>query len=200
MFSNVSDPSRLHPSRLDPSRLPVRFLAEQAVAADLFRAIVDAAANAATEPAAMPPSMHALLTYTKRPRGAPADFAIEQAIRTDPAVSRRYRNLLAVTAQASSPVALAAATGAVPGRLVGKWQLRISAPDGLWPVLVLERQDAAPAPAAIEAVGRDGRSVRLRLPEPVNQAIQVSLDGDVCELAEFHRLIADPETEIFLLG
>jgi hypothetical protein len=199
MFSNVSGPSHLDPSRLDPSRLSVSFLAEQAVAADLFQAIFDGAANAAAEPAATP-SMHALLTYTRRPRGTPADFAIEQAIRTDPAVSRRYRSLLAVTAQASSPAALAAATGAVPSRVVGKWQLRVSAPDGLWPVLVLERQDAAPVPAAIEAVGRDGRSVRLRLPDPVNQAIQVPLDEDVCELADFHRLIADPETEIFLLG
>jgi hypothetical protein len=194
MFNNVSIPSHL-----GPNRSLVSFLAEQAIAADLFRAIVDGPANAAQEPAVMP-SMHTLLTYTRRPRGAPADFAIEQAIRTDPAVSRRYRNLLALTAQAVSTAALAAATGAVPSRAVGNWRLRVSAPDGLWPVLVLEQEDTAPVPAAIEAVGRDGTSIRLRLPEPVNEAIQVRLDSDVSELAEFHRLIADPDTEIFLLG
>jgi hypothetical protein len=197
MFNNVSDPRHM-----DPSHPLVGFLAEQAVAADLFRAIVDDAANAARESTRVPatPSMQALLTYTRRPRSAPADFAIEQAIRTDPAVSRRYRNLLALTAQAVSPAALAAATDAVPSRVVGNWHLRVSAPDGLWPVLVLEQQNQAPAPAAIEAVGSDGRSIRLRLPQPVNEAIQIPLDSDVSELAEFHSLIADPQTEIFLLG
>src|SRR6516165_10455216 len=116
MFNNVFDPGRR-----DPGRQLACILTEQAVAADLFQAIVERVANAAGEPAATP-SMHALLTYTKRPRGAPADFAIEQAIRTDPAVSRRYRNLLAITAQASSPFALAAATDAVPSRSIGNWR------------------------------------------------------------------------------
>jgi hypothetical protein len=190
MFNNGSD-------RSDPVE---RWLAEEAVAADLFQAIVDGAETPARETTARRPSMSALLAYAKRPHGAPADFLIEQAIRTDPAVSRRYRNLLAVMAQATSPVALAANTDEVPSRTVGKWRLRVSAPPGLPPVLVLEQQYPAPAPAAIEAVGADGESVRLRLPEPINQAIQVPLDHDVAELARFHSLIASPDTEIFLLS
>jgi hypothetical protein len=189
MFNNGSDSS-------DPLG---NFLAEEAVAADLFQAIVESAADA-RETTVRPPSGRALLAYARRPHGAPADFAIEQAIRTSPAVSRRYRNLLAVLAQASSPLALAASTDDVPSRTVGSWRLRVSAPPGLPPVLVLEQQDPAPAPVAIEAVGADGESVRLRLPEPINQAIQVPLDHDVSNLARFHSLIANPDTEIFLLG
>jgi hypothetical protein len=180
---------------LDPSRPLVRWLAEQAIAADLFHAT----ATAAREPAAASPSARALLAYARRNHRAPAEFAIEQAIRTDPDIARRYRNLLTGMARAHSPVALAAATETVPSRVLGEWRLRVSAPPGLSPVLVIEQQDAAPAPTAIEAVGPAGGPIRLPLPEPVNQAIQLPLDSDVAELAAFHRLIADPATEIFLL-
>jgi hypothetical protein len=63
---------------------------------------------------------------------------------------------------------------------------------------VLEQQAPATPPTAIEAVGATG-AIRLMLPEPVNQTIQLPLDGDVAELAAFNRLIADPATSIFLL-
>ena len=182
----------------DPSHPLVRWLAERAVAADLSGATVDGAAKAAQESTAASLSMRALLAYAHRDHGAPADFSIEQAIRTDPAVARRYRNLLAGMARAHSPVALAAATDAVSSRVLGPWRLRVSAPDGLSPVLVLEQQAPGQAPTAIEAVGPAGGPVRLMLPEPVNQAIQLPLDADITELADFHRLIADPATEIFL--
>jgi hypothetical protein len=181
---------------LDPSHPLVRRLAEQAVAADLFRAIVDGVANAAQEPASR--SMRALLAYARRDHQAPADFSIEQAIRNDPVVARRYRNLLAGMARAYSPVALAAATDPVPGRVLGEWRLEVAEQDGLSPVLVLEQRAPASPPTAIEAVGATG-AIRLLLPAPVNQTIQLPLDGDVAELAAFHRLIADPATSIFLL-
>jgi hypothetical protein len=198
MFKNGSDPS-------DSLEC---WLAEEAVAADLLQAIVDGNTDAPRETAREPasqtcakrPSTRALFAYARRPHGAPADFAIEQALRTDPVISRRYRNLLAVMAQATSPVALAANTGDVPSRIVGNWRLRVSAPPGLPPVLVLEEQDPAPPPAAIEAVGSDGQAVRLQLPEPINHAIQVALDHDVSDLAKFHGLLANPDTEIFLLS
>ena len=183
----------------------VRRLAEEAAAADLFRAAcVDAIGDddgdderrrAAAAPA---PSMRALLAYARRDRRVPADFSIEQAIRTDPAVTRRYRNLLAGVANAFSPVALAAASDPVPGRVIGHWRLRVSEPAGLSPVLVLEEIAPAPAPTAIEAVGPGG-PIRLALPAPVRGSIQLPLDGDFAELAAFHRLIADPETAIALL-
>jgi hypothetical protein len=183
---------------LDPSHPLVRRLAEQAVAADLFRATVDGVANAAQDPAAASLSMRALLAYARRDHRAPANFSIEQAIRNDPAVARRYRNLLAGMARAYSPVALAAATDPIPSRVLGEWRLEVAEQDGLSPVLVLEQQAPAPPPRAIEAVGATG-AIRLMLPEPVNQTIQLPLDGDVAELAAFHRLIADPATSIFLL-
>lgn len=171
----------------------VRRLAEEAVAAELLRAgIGDGAAPA--------PSMRALLAYARRDLRAPADFAIEQAIRGDAAVARRYRNLLAGVSNAFSPVARAAASDPVPGRVIGRWRLRVSQPEGLAPVLVLEALDPAlTAPAAIEAVGPAGGPVRLQLPPPVRDSIQLPLDGDFGELAAFHRLIADPETAIALL-
>ncbi len=181
---------------LDPRHPLVRWLAEEAVAADLLRATAGGAVHAARKPGS--PSMRALLAYARRDHRAPADFAIEKAIRTDPTVARRYRNLLAAMARAHSQVALAAATETVPSRTVGEWRLRVSAPEGLPPVLVLEPQAPAPAPTAIEAVGPAGGPIRLALPEPVNQAIQLPLDSDVAILDAFHRLIADPATEIFL--
>jgi hypothetical protein len=189
---------------IDPSHPLVRRLAEQALATDLFRAIAGGAANAAQEsveeesaPSSLP--MRALLAYVRRDPGAPADFAIERAIRTDPAVARRYRNLLAGMALAFSAVALAAATEPVPSRVLGPWRLRVSEPEGLSPVLVLEPLAPSPAPAAIEAVGPAGGPIRLTLPEPVNQAIQLPLDGEFAELAAFRRLIADPATSIALM-
>lgn len=186
----------------------VRRLAEEAAAADLFRAAVGvdavldgdgAAAAVRRRAAAAVPSMRALVAYARRDRGAPADFAIEQAVRTDAAVARRYRNLIAGIASAFSPAALAAASEPVPGRVIGRWRLRVSHPAGLAPVLVLEQVVApAPAPTAIEAVGPAGGPIRLELPAPVRGSIQLPLDGDFAELAAFHRLIADPETAIAL--
>jgi hypothetical protein len=182
---------------MDRSHPLVSWLAEQAVAADLFRATLDRAA--AREGATAPLSMRTLLAYARRDHRAPPDFVIEQAIRTDPATARRYRNLLAGMAVAFSPVALAAATDPVPGRVLGQWRLRVSQPEGLSPVLVLESLGPAPAPTAIEAVGPAGGPIRLPLPEPVRGSIQLPLDGHFAELAAFHRLIADPQTSIALL-
>jgi hypothetical protein len=182
---------------IDQSHPLVRRLAEEAVAADLVRATVDGAA--ARESVTASPSMRALLAYARRDHGAPADFAIEQAIRTDPAVARRYGNLLEGLAIAFSPVALAAATDPVPSRVLGPWRLRVSQPEGLSPVLVLENLAPATPPTAIEAVGPAGGPIRLPLPEPVSGSIQLPLDSHFAELAAFHRLIADPETSIALL-
>jgi hypothetical protein len=183
---------------LDDSRLPLaRRLAELAVAAELFETIIDGAGPAKE------PAMELLLAYARRAHDAPTDSAIERAIRTDPAVSRRYRDLLAILAQAVSPVAYAAASEEVPSRTIGKWHLRVAASLGLLPVLVLKytQQDPAPALAAIEAVGTTGESVRLPLfeVEPINQAIQLPLYDDFPKLAAFHRLLKDTDTEIFLL-
>jgi hypothetical protein len=52
----------------------------------------------------------------------------------------------------------------------------------------------------IEAVGAEGTVVRLGLPEPVNQAIQLPLNDDVPELAAFHCLLESTATQIFLLS
>jgi hypothetical protein len=182
---------------MDRSHPLARWLAEQAVAADLLRPTADGAAAREGTTASL--SMRALLAYARRDHRAPAIFAIEQAIRTDPATAHRYRNLLAGMAIAFSPVALAAATDPVPSRVLGQWRLRVSQPQGLSPVLVLENLASAPAPTAIEAVGPAVGPIRLPLPEPVRGSIQLPLDGHFAELAAFHRLITDPQTSIALL-
>jgi hypothetical protein len=132
----------------------VRWLAEEAVVADLFRSAVNSIGKQKQRPA--DPSMRALLAYVRRDHDTPADITIEHAIRTDPTTARRYINLLAGIAQASSPFAIAAASKVVPERTVGKWHLRVSAPAGQLPVLVLTQQEPAPAPAAIEATSFRG--------------------------------------------
>lgn len=184
---------------LDPSDPLVRWLAEEAVVADLFQTAVDGIGTEKQKPGAEAVSVRALLAYVWRAPDAPLDFAIEQAIRTDPATARRYRNLLSGMAQAFSERAIAANTDDVPSRVIGKWHLRVSAPPGQLPVLVLTQQDRAPAPVAIEAVRAAEMPVRLPLPAPVNQAIQLPLNNDVPELAAFHHLLKDTDTQIFLL-
>jgi hypothetical protein len=185
---------------IDPDDPLVRWLAEESIVADLFQSAVDGIGRDKQKPAE-PVSMCALLAHVWRDHDAQAEFTIEQAVRTDPTTTRRYCNLLAGVAQAFSPVAIAAAPEMVPERTIGEWRLRVSAPPGQLPVLVLTQQGRAPAPTAIEAVGagRDGGTVRLMLPQPVNQAIQLTLYEEVAELAAFHRLIADAATQIFLL-
>jgi hypothetical protein len=189
--------SKHGPESSDPL---VLWLAEEAVVADLYQAAIDGIGKEKQKSAAESVSMRELLDYVWRAPETPLNFAIEQAIRTDPATARRYRNLLKGMAQAFSSVASAAATEEVPSRIIGKWHLRVSAPQGQLPVLVLTQpQDIAHAPAAIEAVGPTGGPIRLPLPDPVNQAIQLPLNDDVPELADFHRLLRDTDTQIFLL-
>jgi hypothetical protein len=184
----------------DPSDPLVRWLAEEAVVADLFQTAVDRIGKETQKPAAEAVSRRALLDYVWRDPDAPLDLAIERAIRDDPATAQRYRNLLKGMAQSFSERAIAAATDDVPSRMIGKWKLRVSAPQGQLPVLVLTHQDpTTSAPAAIEAVGATKGPIRLPLPDPVNQSIQLPLNDDVPELVAFHRLLAETDTQVFLL-
>src|SRR5262245_45446841 len=170
---------------------PARRLAEESIATDLFWETVRPQLDPEAAPVAAAPSMRALLTYARRSGGAPANLTIERAIRSNPAVALRYRNLLNGLARAASPVALAASSAAVSMRKLGAWQLGIVEQDGAAPVLMIEQIVPAPAPTSIEAVGSEG-AVRLALPEPVNDTIQLPLDSDIDELAAFYRLIANP--------
>jgi hypothetical protein len=166
----------------------VRHLAEEAVATDLFWETVKPQLDPEAAPVASAPSMRALLAYARRSGGAPANL--------NPAVALRYRNLLKGLARAASPVALAAAAGGVTMRNLGAWRLGIVEQDGESPVLMIE-VGSAPAPTSIEAVGSEG-AVRLPLPEPINDTIQLLLDEEIAELATFRRLIADPATAVYL--
>jgi hypothetical protein len=174
----------------------VRHLAEESVATELFWETVKPQLDPEAAPVASAPSMRALLAYARRSGGAPANLTIERAIRNNPAVALRYRNLLKGLARAASPVALAAAAGGVTMRNLGAWRLGIVEQDGESPVLMIEVGSAA-APTSIEAVGSEG-AVRLPLPEPINDTIQLLLDEEIAELATFRRLIADPATAVYL--
>ena len=123
---------------LDSSDPLLRWLVQEAVVADLFKSAVDGIGRATRRPAESV-SMRTLLACVWRDHDAPADIAIEHAVRTDPVTARRYINLLAGIAQASMPV--------VPERTIGKWHLKVWALPGHLSVLVLTQQDLAPAHA-----------------------------------------------------
>jgi hypothetical protein len=186
----------------DPSDPLVRRLAEEAVVADLFQAAVDGIGKDTPKPAAEAVSMRVLLAYVWRDPDAPRDLTIERAIRGDAVTARRYGNLLRGMAQAFSERAIAAASDEIPDRMIGKWKLRVSAPRGQLAVLVLTHQEPAPAsaPAAIEAVGsKEDSPIRLPLPEPVNHSIQLPLDEEVKELKALRSLLAETDTQVYLL-
>jgi hypothetical protein len=191
--------SKLSKHGPDPSDPLVRWLAEEAVVADLFQTAVDSIGKDTPRPAAEAVPMRALLAYVWRDPDVPSDLAIERAIRDDATTARRYRNLLRGMAQAYSERAIAAATDDIPSRTIGKWKLRVSAPEGQLAVLVLTHQEPAPAPAAIEAVGATMGPIRLPLPDPVNQSIQLPLNDEVKVLRDFRSLLAETDTQVFLL-
>lgn len=166
---------------------PARLLAEAAAARALLR----------DRPAAHLPSAADLWRHVRRSPGVPASLATARAIRADPAVARRYRTLLAGSALAHAPSALAASSGTVVSRRVGPYDLVTVSEDQGPPLLVLECGGAA-APTLIETVlGED--TVRLSLPEPAAGSIVIALDPAVPDAVRLGRQLSDPRSEVYLL-
>lgn len=170
----------------DPVADPVRLLAEAQAARDLLR----------DRPAAASPGAAALWRHVRRRPGEPVAFAVERAIRADPAVARRYRTMLGAGALAHAPTALAASDGALDRRRVGPYELTLDAADTP-PLLVIACGDA-PAPGLIE-VSHAGETVRLGLPDPVAGSVVIALDPGLPDAALLGRLLAERRSEVFLV-
>ena len=195
----------LRPDRVPADRVMVKeltILLESALVADAA-ARTDRAARDEETDEAVPadprasPSTQALWRYARRPAGAPVDFALERAIRQDPSARRRYGRLIEGAAIGVSPMARAAATGAVMRRVVGPFELTIhdGAP-GDPAVLVIAVPDGVMSPTRLEAIGQE--IARVELPEVVAGFIQLVLGGDP-EHQRLNGLITHPTTAVYLL-
>jgi hypothetical protein len=148
---------------------------------------------------AAPVSTARLYAYARRNLGSPADLALEQALRREPAVARRYRHLLSGVAIAASPTAIAAASGRYPERQIGSWRLRVvEEHDAIYIVLSANSPDAAAAPEALDLQGADGGE-RLELSPPVRGHITVLLDRNEPRVARILSLLADTSCALYLL-
>jgi hypothetical protein len=169
--------------------------ADRAETADGETEADTAASEAPTDPRG--PSTTDLWRYARRAPGTPVDFAIERAIRQDPSARRRYGRLIEGAALGMSPMARAAATGAVMRRVVGPFELSVhdGAP-GEPAVLVITVPDGVMAPTRLEVIGQE--IARVELPELVAGFIQIVLGGDP-EHQRLKTLITHPTTAVYLL-
>jgi hypothetical protein len=181
-----------------------RLLAEIHAARGLLRAgapddVLAARPSDAVRPSDVArPSHAALWAHATRAPGAPVDFAVARALRSDPDTARRYRRMLGAQAVAHAPLAAAASDGALARRRVGPFELEIlEGAEGAPPLLVL-RGEAARTPGLIEAWLGD-EAVRLELGPPVAGAILLALDPAVPEAALLDRMLRDPAAAVFLL-
>lgn len=157
----------------------------------------DAAARALSGGTPSRPSFAELYAYATDP-AFEARPALLAALVRDPSLRAELRRLLGNVAKHSFPRQAAAASGAVARReVVGAMlALTISRADPGQAYLGIELTDpAAPPPSVLSLVGGDGAPVRLTLPAFAGGAVQMLLET----AGETYRLLADPETEVFLI-
>ncbi len=159
-----------------------------------------AEAMEATEAAAGALHPLALYRHANRAPDAPVDFAVERALRTDPALMRRYRAILSSAALAVSPMARAASTEGETRRKIGDYDLRLFRGDEEQPAILIietERRDLE-LPLLIDALGDDG-SQRRPVPKGRDGAAQILLSETADADRQFIALIASPTSFIALL-
>lgn len=139
-----------------------------------------------------------LIAYANRERGTPVDFRIEKAIRSDPAVGRRYRRILMGAAVGYSEMAMAAGTGAYPERKVGGFDLKVVEDGADTYVVLSEMRGSRSTPSMLEAIGAN-ESVRIPLSEPVRGHIQIAIDPANDDLSRLLSLLGQPATELYLI-
>lgn len=139
-----------------------------------------------------------LIAYATRGQGAPVDFRIERAIRSDAEVGRTYRRILVGAAVGYSEMAMAAGTGNYPSRRIGSFELRVVEDGADVYVVLSESRGAEGAPTMLEAIGAN-ESVRIPLSEPVRGHIQIAIDPSNAELARLLSLLGQPATELYLI-
>jgi hypothetical protein len=142
-------------------------------------------------------SIHALWAHVRRKPGGAISFVTERAIRGDAEIAKRYRAMLASTALAFAPFAMAASDGAIRERRVGPYRLEIIEAEGEMPLLVLHLGEAA-APSMMD-ISTNEASLRFSLPDATEGAIILSLDPNNADAASLARIVRDPAAEIYFL-
>jgi hypothetical protein len=166
-------------------------------AANLLLARV--AAADAREPAADAVSRADLWAYANRAPGAPHDFRVERAVRSDAATAQRYAKLMALRTRAVSRMAAAAYEPGASHRRLGPFSIDVIEEDGAPPALLIERLEANhPAPTMIEAIAIEGVA-RLALPAEVDGHIVLDLPKDDPTRDLLRLLLANPHAAVYLL-
>lgn len=181
------------PHQLDTkTEAMIQLLTQEQTARDLTAAIFLA------EPAAQTVSGADLVAYATRSRGAPVDFRMEKAVRSDARTALRYRRIMQSKALGYSHMAMAAGSGAIPERKIGGFGLKV-VEDGSDTYLILSQEANQPAaPTVLEAVGSED-SVRVPLSSPVRGHIQIIFDRQNEELVRLLKLLRQPSTELYLI-
>ncbi|MGL4242536.1 MAG: hypothetical protein ACRCTI_15610, partial [Beijerinckiaceae bacterium] len=119
-----------------------------------------------------------LWAYANREPGAPVDFRVEKAIRTDARASAQYGRILALRTRGMSVMAAAAYDTSATHRRLGDFSLDVVEEEGSPPALVITRLvDKATAPTMLEAVSIEG-VIRVALPAEVDKMIVLDLPKD----------------------
>jgi hypothetical protein len=140
-----------------------------------------------------------LWAYANREPGAPVDFRVEKAIRTDARISMQYGRILALRTRGMSAMAAAAYDNSATHRRLGDFTIDVVEEDGAPPTLIITRlTDAAVAPTMIEAVSIEG-VVRLALPAEVDKTIVLDLPVEDREKDLLRLMLANPQAGVYLL-
>lgn len=141
----------------------------------------------------------ALWAHARREPGAPVDFAVERALRTDPEAGRLYRRLLSIDAVAYSETAAAAYDNSATHRRIGDFDLDVVEEDDAPPTLIIQMlAGARTAPGTIEVVSIEG-VVRLPLPAPVDGHIVMDLPRQDAQRDLLRLMLANPHAGVYLL-
>jgi len=163
------------------------------------RLLLSAVAAEETESVAGAATRSELWAYANREPGAPVDFRIEKAIRSDRGAMAVYGKLLALKTRGMSAMAAAAYDNSAAHRRLGDFMLDVVEEEGAPPALVIERLiDGAAAPTMIEAVSIEG-VVRVALPAEIDRHIVLDLPSEDHDRDLLRLMLANPSAGIYLL-
>jgi hypothetical protein len=163
------------------------------------RLLMAAAAAHEVEDRADAVSRADLWAYANREPGAPVDFRVEKAIRTDARASAQYGRILALRTRGMSVMAAAAYDNSATHRRLGDFTLDVVEEEGAPPALLITRMsDSAAAPTMIEAVSIEG-VVRVALPAEVDKTIVLDLPKEDREKDLLRLMLANPQAGVYLL-
>jgi hypothetical protein len=163
------------------------------------RLLMAAAAAHEVVPHAEGVSRADLWAYANREPGAPVDFRVEKAIRTDARASAQYGRILALRTRGMSVMAAAAYDNSATHRKLGDFTIDVVEEEGAPPALIVTRlSDSAVAPTMIEAVSIEG-VVRVALPAEVEKTIVLDLPKEDREKDLLRLMLANPQAGVYLL-